>query len=50
MAVTQLRTGAFAPALLFAGAATLGAGGLLWMRHGGAVFQEIVLSGLSLCL
>jgi hypothetical protein len=27
----------------------LGAGGLLWWRHGDAVFTEIALSGLAWC-
>jgi hypothetical protein len=46
----QLRNGAYGPALLFGGAAVLAVAGLLWARHGGAVFQEIILSGLPLCL
>ncbi|HEX2256138.1 MAG TPA: hypothetical protein VHG92_05440 [Afifellaceae bacterium] len=50
MSARELRIGPLGPAMLFAGAATLAVTALLWLRHGGAVFQEIVLSGLSLCL
>ena len=50
MDLPEYRIGTLAPALLFLGAATLGFGGLLWTRHGDAVFEEIILSGLLLCL
>jgi hypothetical protein len=39
-------------ALALGGAALamlLGAGGLLWWRHGDAVFSEIALAGLAWC-
>jgi len=39
-------------ALALGGAAVvmlLGAGGLLWWRHGDAVFTEIALAGLAWC-
>lgn len=50
MTVRDLRIGAFGPALLFAGGATLSVAALLWLRHGDAIFREIVLSGLPLCI
>lgn len=50
MSAAQLRIGALGPALLFAGAATVAVGALLWARHGGAIFREMLLSGLPLCL
>ena len=50
MSARELRPGAFGPAMLFAGAAVLAVAALLWLRHGGSVFRELVLSGLPLCL
>jgi len=50
MSARELRIGALGPAMLFAGAATLAVAGLLWLRHGGDVFRELVLTGLPLCL
>jgi hypothetical protein len=50
MAGNELRFGALGPAMLFAGTATLAVAALLWLRHGGEIFHQLVLTGLPLCL
>ena len=50
MSTREIRQGALGPALLFAGAAVVAVAALLWLRHGDAVFRDLILTGLPLCL